>query len=377
MTTTIHNAAPFSMEKHSGSIPTCVYIAGSGRNGSTLLGLHLGKHRDIFFAGELTHIWRRSYLNDELCGCGERFSSCEFWRAVTRVAFGKFSGRDARHILRLRDKISSFWRVPLLAAGLYRRSGGAEAEYAAAYKALLAAISTVSGARCLVDSSKYPTDLALLSRTEGIPLRVIHVVRDCNAVVFSWKRKRSRPEIHWRSELMPRYSALTTAVGWRLFNSAIATLSLRLGPPYTLLRYEDLVASFPETLAELFDWLGCPAEPSHMSGRLAHSVSGNPCRFGINNREIKLDDEWRERMSTFDRKLVALVCGGPQRFYGYDENDSAWAEPRVLTRRLSESSALGRDGTLEKLAYESRSKRNEHHDKHGCLANAGTDANDP
>lgn len=176
---------------------------------------------------------------------------------------------------------------------------------------------------------------------------------------------------------MPRYSALTTALGWRLFNSAIATLSLRLGPSYTLLRYEDLVASFPGTLVELIDWLGCAAEPSHMSGCLAHSVSGNPCRFGVTNREIKLDDEWRDRMSLFDRKLVALVCAGPQRFYGYDKNDSAWAEPRVLTSRLSESSADRTDDRLERLAYESRSERDEHHEKHGCLANAGTPANDP
>ena len=306
-----------------GSVPTCVYIAGSGRNGSTLLGLHLGKHHDIFFAGELTHIWRRSYINDELCGCGEPFSRCEFWRAVTRTAFGELSHLELQHIVRLRDQGSSFWRIPSLAAGLPRRCDKATAEYSGFYQALLAAIADVSGARFIVDSSKYPTDLAMLCETGAVPLRVIHLVRDCNAVVFSWKRRRHRPEIHWRHQLMPRYSAFTSALGWRLFNSATERLSRGLGRSYRVLRYEDLVECFPQTLGDIFEWLG-PRSVDHVRGHDlgAHSVSGNPCRFATGTDEIRRDDEWRTRMSISDRMIVALVCGGPQRSYGYGKNSS-------------------------------------------------------
>lgn len=303
------------------TMPTCLYIAGSGRNGSTLLGLHLGRRTDVCFAGELTHIWRRGYLNDELCGCGEPFSRCEFWREVTRTAFGTWSERDTRHLLRLRDQVSDLRRIALPLATSPSRSSAEEAEYAAAYRALLAAIATVSAARVVVDSSKYPTDLAALLRTKAVPLRVVHLVRDCNAVVFSWKRKRLRPEIHWKTQLMPRYSALKTALGWRLFNAAIEQLARDpahdLDGRYLRLRYEDLVASFPETLAEICDWMGCPSAAAGASDCMVHTVSGNPCRFELAPRQIELDDEWRARMSFFDRTLVALVCGGAQRFYGY------------------------------------------------------------
>lgn len=341
MTTAIRNAAPCALETQGGLTPVCVYVAGSGRNGSTLLGLHLGKHRDIFFAGELTHIWRRGYINDELCGCGEPFSRCDFWRAVTRTAFGKLSVPQVRRVSLLRDRVSSYWRIPSLAMGLPQRSAKAELEYSATYQALLRAISKVSGARVIVDSSKSPTGLAVLPRAGTIPLRVIHLVRDCKAVVFSWKRERRRPEIHWKNQLMPRYGALKTALGWRLFNSAIVRLSRPMGPSYRVLRYEDLVGAFPETLASVYDWLGCAAV-GDLRGNdyVAHTVSGNPCRFDTATREIRIDDEWRVRMSAFDRLVVALLCGGPQRLYGYGRKQfmhaNAWIGPSLPPRSALE-----------------------------------------
>lgn len=70
------------------SIPTCVDIASSGGNRSALRGLHLGKHRDTFFAVEFTNISRRGHLNDELCGCDNRCDVGLVWpRRNTREAF--------------------------------------------------------------------------------------------------------------------------------------------------------------------------------------------------------------------------------------------------------------------------------------------------
>ena len=52
--------------------PTCMYIGGCGRNGSTWLGMCLERSPDVCFAGELTHLWQRGFLDDELCDCGGR-----------------------------------------------------------------------------------------------------------------------------------------------------------------------------------------------------------------------------------------------------------------------------------------------------------------
>ena len=58
-----------------------LYIGGDGRSGSTMLAALLGNHEGFFPIGEFRKVWR-ALTNDELCGCGESFSRCEFWRRV-------------------------------------------------------------------------------------------------------------------------------------------------------------------------------------------------------------------------------------------------------------------------------------------------------
>ena len=59
-----------------------IYIAGEGRSGSTLLERILGQHNKIFAAGELIHIWERSFMENQLCSCGKSFYECEVWKDI-------------------------------------------------------------------------------------------------------------------------------------------------------------------------------------------------------------------------------------------------------------------------------------------------------
>jgi hypothetical protein len=67
---------------------TVVYIAGSGRSGSTLLERMLGALPGYVNVGELIDTFRRVVKFDELCGCGAAFSACDFWVRVGQRAFG-------------------------------------------------------------------------------------------------------------------------------------------------------------------------------------------------------------------------------------------------------------------------------------------------
>lgn len=294
----------------------CLYIAGTGRNGSTLLGMMLAQHPDAFFAGEITHIWRRGYLENQLCGCGQPFSDCEFWNAVTSHAFGKLSKTDLRQIESCRDRVSSFWRLPSLLLG--RRPSGAQFDsYRETHECLVRSISIISGCSHVVDSSKYPTDLSNLTAGE-LPFRIIHLIRDCRAVVHSWRTKKNRPEIHWKQQDMPRYGTGKTALAWRVFNSAIERQGRSLPNHYRTLRYEDLVGDPTSVTKSLTDWADLPdnAQLKSEPNRL-HSVAGNPCRFDFDPNSIKPDDRWREQRQPFDRFLVRIVCGRMQHRYGY------------------------------------------------------------
>lgn len=292
----------------------CVYIAGTGRNGSTLLGMLLGESSQVFFAGELTHIWARGYCNNELCSCGKPFRDCEFWRAVDQTAFGGLTDAALTGLLRMRDSASALRRVPWQTFGLIK-SERKFLEYQGAMAALLTAIQRVSGADWVVDSSKYPTDLEVLLSSPSITTRVIHLVRDCNAVVYAWKKHKVRPEISGRRELMPRYSAITTAISWRLFNSAIVRLAEVSKIDRRLLRYEDLASDSCGTVKHLQQWLGIPV--SSVIRKIQHSVSGNPCRFVGSSLLVQMDDEWKSHLPWRDRWIVRLFCRSQQRQYGY------------------------------------------------------------
>jgi len=52
-----------------------LFIAGAARSGSTLLDRVIGKRDGFCSTGELQFIWRRSFREDQLCGCGVSFTS--------------------------------------------------------------------------------------------------------------------------------------------------------------------------------------------------------------------------------------------------------------------------------------------------------------
>ena len=56
-----------------------LYVAGTGRSGSTLVSTILGHLPGVFSAGELRFLWLRGVTQDQMCGCGARFSACPVW----------------------------------------------------------------------------------------------------------------------------------------------------------------------------------------------------------------------------------------------------------------------------------------------------------
>ena len=296
--------------------PELVYVAGSGRNGSTLLGLQLEMSPDICFAGELTHLWERGWKENQLCGCGTAFRECEFWDAVFKEAFSTIVEKDVDAIIRLRRRISGLRGLVSLRLGQQHVDDDTVSKYGAVHQSLVAAIAKVSGRRIVVDSSKYPTDLATMLRADP-KTKAIHLVRDCRAVVYSWRRKKKRTEIHWKDQLMPRYGAFQTALAWKQFNSVIGSLIQSPLISSRLLRYEDLVSDLPKELLDLTEWLGCRPTKDASNRCLGHSVSGNPCRFGFDHANVRPDTEWQTEMSWIDRWITGLLCRDLQKRYGY------------------------------------------------------------
>jgi hypothetical protein len=224
-------------------------------------------------------------------------------RAVGRGSVARLLGPDVRS--RRRTRLARAYGGHL--AGVYR------------------AAQRISGADVLIDSSKYPPDAYLLWETlpPGIELHLVHLVRHPGAVVYSWQKRKLRPEIHWKQEYMPRYPWWKAAGAWILFNLLLERLGQRPGVSYSRVRYEDLTRSPGGTLRSIATMLDIDAsELSFLSDDTAelgtsHTVSGNPSRFRTGSITIRRDDEWERGLPAAQKRATALVTAPLRRKYGY------------------------------------------------------------
>jgi SAM-dependent methyltransferase len=312
-----------------------VFIGGYARTGSTLLDRLLGQIDGFASFGELRHVWERSFLGNQLCGCGRRFLECPFWEEVARRAFGGFEPADAASVLRDKRAVDSFWDIPRIVgcgggAGYRRRLEA----YTKRLDALYTSMQEVSGARFLVDSTKDPQHAFVLRSIPGFDVRMVHLVRDSRPVAHSWTRVKRRPEVVWEARDMPRHSALRSAMAWDLANVATGAAP-RLGMPYVLVRYEDLVRDPPAEIRRLAEALELgPVDLGFIHGtraRLepAHTVAGNPIRFDEGEVEIRADEEWRRAMLPLDRHVVTVATAPLLRRYGYSLGGGASKPPKA------------------------------------------------
>lgn len=301
---------------------TVLYIGGQGRSGSTMLERAVGELPGIVGVGEVVHLWLRGLRDNELCGCGEPFHSCPFWVEVGQRAFGGWDSLDADAAVDLRYRVDRnrylpFILKPKLRAAYHKR----HTQYIDRLSLLYRAISEVSGARVIVDSSKHASYALLLSQTPGINLRLLHIVRDSRAVVHAWSRQVRRPEAI--DSLMTKYGPVKASALWDVQNTVIETLKQR--HPYLRVRYEDFVNSPKDTLLQIAPFADpeCP-EPSlpFLDGATielgpSHSVAGNPMRFSTGPIAIRADDRWLSEMPVARRLLVDVLTKPLNAHYGY------------------------------------------------------------
>lgn len=304
--------------------PRVLLIAGTGRSGSTLFERALGDVPGVAAVGESVHMWERGVRDDELCGCGEPFSSCPFWTQVGERAFGGWRALPAAELVALRHRVVRTRNLPRMFGPSRDVGWRLERDRLARLTgAMYRAVADMTGARVIVDSSKMPAYAGLL-RHAGVDLQCVYVVRDPRGVAYSWGRTVTRPEVVDGSQTMPRYGAAESAAWWSTFDAAFALMS-RLGIATTTVRYEDFVAEPRSTVARTLAFAGLQVADEDLdhvaSGHIrlgpGHLVAGNPMRFRIGEIELAADDAWRMDMSARDQRVVTALTVGLRQRHGY------------------------------------------------------------
>jgi hypothetical protein len=326
--------------------PGVVYVMGSGRSGTTLLGSILGELPGVTNAGELSWVWERGIIEPRGCGCGRDPRECPVWSLVlNRTAHGADlrtlarSMKSGRQHLRLRNT----WR--LLAGGARLDSqdevhrGSPIARYAQIMDELYGHLADVSGAHTIVDTSKYPADAAMLGRLGEVRPFFVHLVRDSRAVANSWRR---------RKEGIAQRKVVLASMDWLITNAACDAIRRRHPERSMLLRYEDLLRDPATWISAVAARAGLSVEGMPFIDKWTvdlgtnHTVSGNPDRFHTGPTRLQADEAWRHEMPAHLRTLVTLLTWPSILRYGYslDGSISTAIEPAdALTTERGESAA--------------------------------------
>lgn len=311
------------MSQVESSLPV-LYIGGIGRSGTTVFELSLGVDDRIVALGEVIHLWQRSLVDNEPCGCGEPFSRCLFWTTVGDVAFGGWDKIDPERVIGLKKRLDRTVRTPQLSLGLGSRQWMSDVrEYASYYSGIYHAAAEVTQRSVVVDSSKQASLPYILQYAEGVDLRVLHCVRDSRAVAYSWTKTVRRPEARTsEAALMTRYSPSVLALKWLQHNLVIDALRLRRVPS-TRLRYEDWVRDSLGALQQALILAGLSPEldsridAAGVDLPITHTCSGNPMRFTQGRVDIRQDEGWRTSLPWSSRVIVTTMTAPLLAAYGY------------------------------------------------------------
>jgi hypothetical protein len=296
-----------------------VYIAGAGRSGSTLLDNILGQIEGFFTVGEL-RLWARRFLSKSPCGCGKPLRNCRTWGAIFDSAFGAGVENAAR------EMSGQIHTLPLQMVLGQRPDRSATRDYLARLEKLYGAIAAATGARVIVDSSKFPPYGYALGRLPSVELHVVHLVRDPRAVAYSWQRQKNRragtalgDDPLFRRQSDPVRSTLK----WAMSNLMTEYFWKDSYERYLMLRYEDFIENPLLSIEKILNLTGekdlsLPViNKSQLEVMENHTVSGNPVRFSSGTVTLRVDDEWRSQIRRSHRLTVELLAWPLLVRYGY------------------------------------------------------------
>jgi hypothetical protein len=289
-----------------------LYIASSARSGSTILDRTLGNIDGFLATGEIYNIWEGGLLNNELCGCGAPFRSCDFWTSVIDRAFGGLDAVDAREIIDLDRQVSRMRFVPqAMSSWRTKEFNQRYVRYSGLLQKLYAAIHDVSGAKVIVDSSKLPSFAYILNTIPTFDFHALHLVRDSRAVCFSSMKKKVRPEVTKEVAFMGRVGPVKGAFYWAIANALFEPLRY-MSDRNIFLRYEDFVAHPQQTINTVLRTIGEQPQDVFVQDNSIvlkdhHTIAGNPMRFNQGSVRLTLDDEWKRSMSKKNKLLVTAL----------------------------------------------------------------------
>lgn len=303
---------------------TVVCILGQGRTGSTLLAQLLDQHTRMHAIGEVFPFRSKFVESNNLCSCGSPVNKCSFWKTILsspdiQARLSDLTKTENHHLMRLRHFRSLLSRLDEGAAPSIIEAG------ASALRLFTQKIRHKASGSILVDSTKTP-NVALLYRMAGLQVKIIHLIRDSRAIMYSWRGHRGRKSFSGYRNTLKKISPLgllRSCAEYYPYQSYSELMGRFVGN-YTRVRYEDLAQEPATCLKRLFK----SCKLSDQSERIvtnktanvqnAHIIGGNPSRFNHGTVNIRFDDEWKRKLPALERLITTFLTYPLLHRYGYD-----------------------------------------------------------
>ena len=295
-----------------------LFIAGTGRNGSTLLGNILGQIEGFTNVGELLDIGLNFAPGRPPCGCGVPLEACDVWKGVLSEVFRTAEPGFVARMHRLRLVETLFPELPsLLLSPTTRKLEERLASTREDIERLYRAIQQVCKSRVIIDSSKQPIYLHILQSIDAIDLHVVHLIRDPRALAFAYQHRIER------EGYVLHMSPPRAAFHWIRRNLAIELLSRGTERKPLRVRFKELIGNPQETVAKIVEFTNEIVSASPFDGervvnlRPLHTVAGNPNRFVTGRIEIRNNEQWSSAMSPLSKTAVASATWPLLLRYGF------------------------------------------------------------
>ncbi|MDY6853503.1 MAG: sulfotransferase [Thermodesulfobacteriota bacterium] len=298
-----------------------IYIASTGRSGSTLLEILLDSFGSIWTLGEIYVLPWEIEKNKGTCGCGKKLNDCEFWAPI--ISRFKTLLELNGNIHRFRDdySVSKFFRFgELINILLGKKMSDTQSliDFCSANRKLLSAVKKESSAykntemSYLVDSSKIFYRLFWLIQCNSISIKVIHITKDPRSFVYS----KIKNEKLFLKKLL---KAFRMSLRYTTENQLIERVLRNIPKENALfIRYEDLATHPEKKLEEIACWLNLKYEPGTIMdfrSKKNHGIAGNIMRQGTQG--VYLDEKWRINLSSVLKYLVILLTYFKAKKYSY------------------------------------------------------------
>lgn len=240
---------------------------GSGRSGSTILGIALGNCADFFYAGELDNWLTRSGV--PALGGTERTS---FWSSVREDVEGaeNLLGSESHRYL---ERSGAVLRI-----GGWRERRRLRPRYRRVTEDLYRAIAANAKVAYVVDTAHFPLRARELQNLRGIELYLVFLVREPQSVVASFLRNVNRHDARERRRL----TLSTNADLWLTYLLSVIVFLRHRSDRRMFLRHEEFLSNPAGALRDILDRLDSPAAVPNLTAL----KTGTPLR---GNRLISSD----------------------------------------------------------------------------------------